>query len=88
MGDDGWGIKASCHILDPVNFTILVSRNLSFAFFKDVPEMTVSAKLPQLKVRLKMNLSVFFLAPWRATDVNLAGHSKPGRLCYGHESSE
>lgn len=50
MGEDRWEVVAECQILEPVTFVLDVSRNLSFGYYKQKPEISIAGKLPLLKV--------------------------------------
>lgn len=47
------GIKTSVNMMDPMSFTLTVTRNLSFAWYTDVPEMNLSGHLKSVEVTKK-----------------------------------
>ena len=43
-------VSAECGVLKPISFKLTVVRNLSAAWFKDSPELDVSAELQAIEV--------------------------------------
>ncbi|XP_036331860.1 vacuolar protein sorting-associated protein 13 [Rhagoletis pomonella] len=52
--DMAYGIKSHLNILDPVSCTLIVKRNLSSTWYKDVPEMDISGHLKSIEFNLFM----------------------------------
>lgn len=52
-----YGIKSHLNILDPVSCALIVKRNLSSTWYKEVPEMDISGHLKSIEVKflLKKN---------------------------------
>ncbi|VDK42182.1 unnamed protein product [Anisakis simplex] len=46
-------VTAKCEILEPLSFSLSISRNLCFSWYKNKPELLVDAQLP--KISLKMS---------------------------------
>ncbi|TDG48268.1 hypothetical protein AWZ03_005223 [Drosophila navojoa] len=49
------GIKTSVNMMDPISFTLTVTRNLSFTWYTDVPEMNLSGHLKSVELTLYMD---------------------------------
>lgn len=45
-----YGIKSHLNILDPVSCALIVKRNLSSTWYKEVPEMDISGHLKSIEV--------------------------------------
>ncbi|XP_067630378.1 intermembrane lipid transfer protein Vps13 [Eurosta solidaginis] len=52
--DMAYGIKSHLNILDPVSCTLIVKRNLSSTWYKEVPEMDISGHLKSIEFNLFM----------------------------------
>lgn len=50
LDKDSVSVSTKCNILRPLTFTLLVHRNLSFQFHKDVPELAVEAQFSLIDV--------------------------------------
>ncbi|KAK0425183.1 hypothetical protein QR680_009077 [Steinernema hermaphroditum] len=48
-------IKSKMEILKPMTFTVKLYRNLSFAWYKDIPEIYVDAELPLIDVSMSQH---------------------------------
>lgn len=53
--DSNFGFKSKVNILDPTSFTLVVKRNLSFSWYKNVPEMDISGRLRCIDLNLFMD---------------------------------
>ncbi|XP_039957880.1 vacuolar protein sorting-associated protein 13 [Bactrocera tryoni] len=52
--DMAYGIKSHLNILDPVSCALIVKRNLSSTWYKEVPEMDISGHLKSIEFNLFM----------------------------------
>lgn len=53
--DSNFGFKSKVNILDPTSFTLVVKRNLSFSWYKNLPEMDISGRLRCIDLNLFMD---------------------------------
>ncbi|KAH8237095.1 hypothetical protein KR038_004232 [Drosophila bunnanda] len=50
--DSAVGYMSKSNIMDPMSFTLLVTRNLSFTWYKDLPELSLSGRLKSIELTL------------------------------------
>ncbi|XP_037949404.1 vacuolar protein sorting-associated protein 13 [Teleopsis dalmanni] len=50
--DATYGVKTGINILDPVSFTLDVKRNLSFSWYKELPEINLAGRLKSITLNL------------------------------------
>ena len=53
--DSRFGFKSEVNILDPTSFTLIVKRNLTFSWYKNLPEIDISGRLKCIDVNLFMD---------------------------------
>lgn len=53
--DARFGFKSEVNILDPTSFTLIVKRNLTFSWYKNLPEIDISGRLKCIDVNLFMD---------------------------------
>lgn len=53
--DSMFGFKSTVNILDPTSFTLTVKRNLSFSWYKNLPEIDISGRLRCIDINLFMD---------------------------------
>ncbi|XP_034479091.1 vacuolar protein sorting-associated protein 13 isoform X2 [Drosophila innubila] len=53
--DAAFGIKSSLNMMNPMSFTLGVTRNLSSTWYKDVPELNLSGHLKSVELTLFMD---------------------------------
>ncbi|XP_030555732.1 vacuolar protein sorting-associated protein 13 [Drosophila novamexicana] len=49
------GMKTSLNMMDPMSFTLSVTRNLSFSWYRDIPEINLSGHLKFVELTLFMD---------------------------------
>lgn len=49
--DSAVGYYSKSNMMNPMNCTLLVTRNLSYTWYRDVPELSLSGRLKSIEVR-------------------------------------
>lgn len=48
--DDSYGLRYDGNILNPTSFALIIKRNLSSGWYKEIPELDISGRLKSIVV--------------------------------------
>lgn len=56
QGKDGDDLKHDDNILNPTSFALIIKRNLSSGWYKEIPELDISGRLKSIVVSIKRQI--------------------------------
>lgn len=61
ISDIVYGFKNDVNILNPTSFTLIIKRNLSAGWYKEIPELDISGRLKSIEVNLNLRSYILTL---------------------------